>query len=45
MVYCEECDKKFGILQGYRHPALGTRFLVSGKCFDKVYEDTERWRM
>ena len=45
MVYCEECDKKLGILQGYRHPALGTRFLVYETCFDKVYEDIERWRM
>jgi hypothetical protein len=43
MVDCEECDKKLGILEGYRHPALGTRFLVCGKCFDKVYEDMERW--
>ena len=43
MVDCEECDKKLGILEGYRHPALGTRFLVCGKSFDKVDEDMERW--
>ena len=43
MVDCEECDKKLGILEGYRHPALGTRFLVCGKCFDKVDEDMKRW--
>jgi len=43
MVYCEECNKKLGILQGYRHPALGTRFLVCGKCYDGVYGDMERW--
>jgi uncharacterized protein (DUF1810 family) len=43
MVNCEECDKKLGILKGHRHPALGTRFLVCGKCFNKVYEDMERW--
>ena len=43
MVNCEECDKKLGILQGYRHPALGTRFLVCGKCFDKIDEDMKRW--
>jgi hypothetical protein len=43
MVNCEECDKKLGMLQGYRHPALGTRFLVCGKCYDKVYKDMERW--
>jgi len=44
MVDCEECNKKLGMLEGYRHPALGTRFLVCGKCFDKVEEDMERWR-
>jgi len=44
MVDCEECDKKLGILEGYRHPALGTRFLVCGKCFDKIDEDMERWK-
>ena len=43
MVYCEECNKKLGILQGYRHPALGTRFLVCGTCYDGVYGDMERW--
>lgn len=43
MVDCEECNKKLGILEGYRHPALGTRFLVCGKCFDKVDEDMKRW--
>jgi hypothetical protein len=42
MVYCEECNKKLGILRGYRHPVLGTRFLVCGKCYE-VYEDMERW--
>jgi hypothetical protein len=44
MVDCEECDKKLGILQGYHHPALGTRFLVCGNCFDKVDESMEKWR-
>jgi len=43
MVNCEECNKKLGILRGYRHPALGTRFSVCGKCFDKVDEDMQRW--
>ena len=43
MVDCEECDKKLGMLEGYRHPALGTRFLVCGKCFDKIDEDMVRW--
>ena len=43
MVDCEECDKKLGILEGYRHPALGIKFLVCGKCFNKVDEDMKRW--
>jgi hypothetical protein len=43
MVDCEECDKKLGILEGYHHPALGTGFLVCGKCFDKVDKDMKRW--
>jgi hypothetical protein len=42
MVNCKECDKKLGILEGYRHPALGTKFLVCGFCFDKVNGDMER---
>lgn len=45
MVDCEECGKKLHILQGYRHPALGPKFLVCGTCFDKVYGDMERWRL
>jgi hypothetical protein len=45
MVKCEECGKKLGILQVYRHPALGTRFLVCGNCFDKVDESMEKWRV
>ncbi|MCJ7570470.1 MAG: hypothetical protein MUO82_01125 [Candidatus Thermoplasmatota archaeon] len=44
MVQCEECDKKLGILEGYRHPALGKRFLVCGNCFVKVDESMEKWR-
>jgi hypothetical protein len=44
MVKCEECDKKLGILQGYRHPALGTSFLVCRNCFDKVDKSMEKWK-
>jgi hypothetical protein len=43
MVDCEECGKKLRILQGYRHPSLGAKFLVCGTCFDKVTGDMERW--
>ena len=43
MTDCEECDKKIDIMDGYRHPALGDRFLVCGKCFDKIDDAMERW--
>jgi hypothetical protein len=43
MVKCEECGKKLGILQGYRHPALGIKYLLCGDCFDKVNGDIEIW--
>jgi len=43
MVVCAECEKKLGVFGGFRHPALGTRFLVCGSCFDKVTADMERW--
>jgi len=39
----KECEKKLCILGGYRHPALGAKFLVCGFCFDKLNEDMERW--
>jgi len=43
MVNCKECKKKLSILEGYRHPALGTKFLVCGLCYDKVNRNMERW--
>jgi hypothetical protein len=43
MVDCEECNKKLGIFEGYRHPALGKRFLVCGRCYTKVERDMKRW--
>ena len=43
MVVCAECEKKLHFYEGYRHPALGTQFLVCGSCFDKVTDDMERW--
>ena len=44
MKNCEECNNKLGILEGYHHPALGQRFLVCKKCYNKVEEDMVRWR-
>ena len=43
MVDCEECDKKLGLFEGYRHPALGSRFLVCGRCYTKIEHDMVRW--
>jgi hypothetical protein len=43
MADCEECDKKLGIFEGYRHPALGPRFLVCGRCYNKIEHDMKRW--
>ena len=43
MVNYKECEKKLGILNGYRHPVLGKRFLVCGKCYTKVEEDIVKW--
>ena len=43
MVDCEECDRELGFFEGYRHPALGTRFLVCGRCYDKIERDMKRW--
>ncbi len=43
MIRCEECDKKLGIMEGYRHPALGTSFLVCRNFFDKVDKIMEQW--
>jgi hypothetical protein len=43
MVDCEECDKKLGVFEGYRHPALGDRFLVCERCYNKIEQDMKRW--
>jgi len=43
MADCEECDKKLGLFEGYRHPALGKRFLVCGRCYDKIERNMKRW--
>ena len=43
MVHCEECRKKLGILQGYKHPALGKRFPVCRNCYNIVSRNMEKW--
>jgi len=41
MVDFEECNKKLGILEGYRHPVLGTNFLYVGNVLIKY---TKIWK-
>ena len=43
MVQCEECRKKLGILQSYKHPALGKKFPVCKNCFILVSGNMEKW--
>jgi hypothetical protein len=44
MKRCEECRKKLGILEGYRHPILGKGTLICSNCFDTVHESVIKWR-
>ena len=44
MIECNECGKKLGVLEGYRHPALGKKHLLCSVCFDQVSESVENWR-
>jgi hypothetical protein len=44
MKKCEECGKKLGILEGYRHPVLGNGSLLCSDCFDSINESFEKWR-
>ncbi|UCF12075.1 MAG: hypothetical protein JSW06_08535 [Thermoplasmatales archaeon] len=43
MKKCEECGKKLGILEGYRHPVVGKDVLVCSNCFDTVLEKVEQY--
>ena len=44
MKICEECGKKLGFFEGYRHLTLGKEFLLCSSCFDKVDESVAKWR-
>lgn len=44
MKKCEECGKKLGFFEGYRHLTLGKDFLLCSGCFDKVDESVAKWR-
>ena len=43
MKKCEECNKKLGILEGYRHPTMGKKHLLCSPCFDQVSDSVARW--
>ena len=43
MKTCEECGKKLGVFEGYRHPTLGKKYLLCSPCFDQVSESVEQW--
>jgi hypothetical protein len=44
MTQCEECGKKLGIFEGYRHPTMGKKHLVCSPCFEQVEESVAKWR-
>ena len=44
MKRCEECGKKLGILEGYRHPVLGKNSLLCSDCFNSVQDSVVKWR-
>jgi hypothetical protein len=44
MIKCNECRKKLGFFEGYRHPTLGKENLLCSPCFDKVQQSVDQWR-
>jgi len=44
MVECEECGKKLGIFEGYRHPTMGKKYQLCDPCYDQVNESVARWQ-
>jgi hypothetical protein len=43
MKTCEECSKKLGVFEGYRHPTMGKKHLLCSPCFDQISESVARW--
>lgn len=43
MHICSECEKKLGILEGYRHPIEGNTKLVCKNCWDKIEVSEKRY--
>jgi hypothetical protein len=44
MKKCVECGRNLGLIEGYRHPTMGTNYLVCSDCFDTVSESVEKYR-
>ena len=44
MKECEECGKKLGIFEGYRHPTMGKNHSLCSPCYDQVNESVARWK-
>jgi len=44
MAECEECGKKLGMLEGYRHPTMGKKHHLCNPCFNEVSESVASWR-
>ena len=44
MKFCEECGKKLGFFEGYRHPTMGKEYLLCGGCFNVIDKSVEEWR-
>ena len=43
MKTCEECSKKLGVFEGYRHPTMGKKHLLCSPCFDQISDSVTRW--
>lgn len=44
MKFCEECGKKLGFFESYRHPVMGKDYFLCSSCFDVIYKSVEKWR-
>jgi hypothetical protein len=44
MVECNECGKRLGFVDSYRHPVKGKQYPVCNSCFDSVNESVNQWR-
>jgi len=44
MKECIKCGKNLGIIEGYRHPAMGKDYFLCRNCFDTIFESVEKYR-